>query len=96
MVRNLLMISASRSVIFARAGGRYPADITSYYWLLQGRLRCIYWIHFLPLALIFYWRGYGDYFSVYLLQNYTANEWQLIKNNNTAAALAFSGTCWGT
>lgn len=20
----------------------------------------------------FYWRGYGDYFSVYLLQNYTA------------------------
>lgn len=23
-------------------------------------------------AYFFYWRGYGDYFSVYLLQNYTA------------------------
>ncbi len=66
MVRNLLTISASQSGYFARVGCRYPADITSYYWLIKGRLQCIYWILFLPLVPIFLWRGYGDYFSVYL------------------------------
>lgn len=44
---------------------------------------------------IFYWRGDGDYFPVYLLQNYTAQRMAVNQNNNTAAALAFSGTLLG-
>lgn len=44
------------------------------------------------LVPIFYWRGDGDYFPVYLLQNYTAQRMAVNQNNNTAAALAFSGT----
>lgn len=36
----------------------------------------------MPLAVYFYC-GYGDYFSVYLFCKITPhNEWQLIKNNN--------------
>lgn len=47
------------------------------------------------LVPIFYWRGDGDYFPVYLLQNYTAQRMAVNQNNNTAAALAFSGTLLG-
>ncbi len=47
-------------------------------------------------AYFFYWRGDGDYFPVYLLQNYTAQRMAVNQNNNTAAALAFSGTLLGT
>ncbi len=47
-------------------------------------------------AYFFYWRGYGDYFFFFIYSKITPhNEWQLIKNNNTAASLAFSGTLLG-
>lgn len=49
----------------------------------------------LAFSAYFYWRGYGDYFSVYLLQNYTAQRMAINQNNNTAASLAFSGTLLG-
>lgn len=49
----------------------------------------------MPLVPIFYWRGYGDYFLFIYSKITPHNEWQLIKNNNTAASLAFSGTLLG-
>jgi putative membrane protein len=52
-------------------------------------------IHYWLLRLFFYWRSHGDCFSVYLLKITPHNEWQLIKNNNMAASLAFSGTLLG-
>ncbi|KJU59619.1 inner membrane protein [Salmonella enterica subsp. enterica serovar Heidelberg str. 92-0138] len=47
------------------------------------------------LRLFFYWRGNGHCISFIYSKITPHNEWQLIKNNNTAASLAFSGTLLG-
>ncbi len=51
--RNLLTISASRSGYFRARWVSYPADITSYYWLITRTFTMHNWIHFLLLVPIF-------------------------------------------
>lgn len=90
------MISASRSGYFRARWGRYPADITSYYWLITRTFTMHILDSFLAFSAYFFIGVAMVIIFLFIYSKITPhNEWQLIKNNNTAAALAFSGTLLG-